>query len=168
MIYTATVTAQLSILFLSVIQKRVKVLIAFDPDNSYLFKYVLTISMQFEGSSHVPNPGCTLENSKWAERSVVLIIRRRKLRAFQVFIDFYCAIIGVSYTENPGFKPENPNERRELYYSPFDAKNLRYFKYVSTSTMRSLGFHIQKILGIHSKTQNERRELQYSPFDAGK
>jgi len=43
--------------------------------------------------------GYTLENPKWAERVVVLAIRRRKIRAFQICIHFYCAIIGVSFTE---------------------------------------------------------------------
>ena len=87
-------TTQLSIWFLfeSVIQKRVK-FIAFDADNSDFFKYVSTIFMQFLGSFYNPNPEYTLENPKWAERVVTLTIRRRKSRAFQICIHFYCAII---------------------------------------------------------------------------
>jgi len=49
-------------------------------------------------------------------RVVVLAIRRREIRAFQICTHFYCAIIGVSYTENPGYTPENlsQNELREF------------------------------------------------------
>jgi len=28
-------------------------------------------------------------------------------RAFQIYIQFYCMIIGVSYPENPVYTPEN-------------------------------------------------------------
>jgi len=78
--------------------------IAFDTDNSDLFKYVSTIFMQFLGSFYNPNPEYTI-----VESVVTLTIRRRKSRALQICIHFYCAIIGVSYTQNPGYTLENPN-----------------------------------------------------------
>jgi len=57
--------------------------------------------------------GCTRnstipKNPKWAERIVVLAIECSKVKAFHIFIHFFCAIIGVSYTENPGFTLKNP------------------------------------------------------------
>ena len=49
MIYSSTVTTQLSVSFLSE-SKRESSIIALNTDNSDLFKYVSTISMQFLGS----------------------------------------------------------------------------------------------------------------------
>jgi len=39
------------------------------------------------------------KNPKWVQGVVVLTIRHRKSRAFQICIHFYCAIIEVSFTE---------------------------------------------------------------------
>jgi len=50
--------------------------------------------------SYTQNPRHTLGNPKWAERVVVLAVRRRKSRAFRICIHFYCAIIGVSFAES--------------------------------------------------------------------
>jgi len=60
-----------------------------------------------------PTPWVYTRKSKksWESHWVVaLTIRRRKSRAFQICIHFYCATIGVSYTqlENPGYTLENP------------------------------------------------------------
>ena len=95
-------TTQLSIFFLSAIQKRIKN-IAFDRDNSDLVKYASPIFTQLKALIYNPNPGYTIENPKGAERVEVLTIRRTKIRASQTCIHFYCAIIGVSYPETPGF-----------------------------------------------------------------
>jgi len=39
------------------------------------------------------------ENSESTERGVVLAIQLRKIRAFQIWIHFYCAIIGLPFAE---------------------------------------------------------------------
>jgi len=109
----STVITQLSILFVSVIQKRVQVVLSFDADTSDLLKYVFVIFIQFLGPFYNRNPGCTLENPKWAERGVILNIWHKEScrltirRGFQTCIPFYCAIIGVSYTGNCGYTLEN-------------------------------------------------------------
>jgi len=121
------VTIQLSILFLSVIQKRV-MFIAFDAHNSDIFKYVSTIFMQFLGSFYNPNLEDTVENPKWAERVVTLTIRRRKGRDFLICIHFYCAIIGVSCTKNPGYALKNPKWAERVVVLAIRHRKIRAFQ----------------------------------------
>jgi len=144
--------------FESVIQKRVK-FIAFDADNSDLFKCVSTIFMQFFDSFYNPNPEHTLENPKYAGWVATLTIRSRKRMSSNMFPLVLCDHLGLIsqnsfvYTRKSEMSWESCNN----YHST--QKKVVLFKYVSTSTVRSLGSHIHNILGIHSKIRNELREL---------
>ena len=53
-------------------------------------------------------------NPRRAERVEAPIIRRKKIRAFEICTHFYYAIIGVSYTQHPGYTLENPKRAERV------------------------------------------------------
>ena len=166
-------TAQLPILFLSVIQKRVKLLVYsiwcrqfrpfqiclhhfhailrfiwqikkfiirqppigekddYDSENSWISDGLPSSNRRRRrGGAYNRKPGCTLENSKWTERGVVPTIWCKKpwLRAFQICIHLYCAIIGVSYTENPGYALENRKWAERVAVLTIRRRKIRAFQ----------------------------------------
>jgi len=125
-----SVATQVSILVLRKFlhSKRELQHIACDEESSYLFKYVSTIFMRSLGSTYNPNPGNTVAKSKRAKREAALTIRRRKTRAFQICIHFYCTITGDSYTRNPVYAPENSKSTERGVVLAVQLRKIRAFQ----------------------------------------
>jgi len=79
------------------------------------------------GVSYTRNAGYTLENLKWADRVVTLIICRRKVWASHMWICFFCAIIGVLYIDNPGYTLENSKWAERVILLAIRRRKIRAF-----------------------------------------
>jgi len=125
---TATVTVRLSILFLSIIQKRVEVLVCSIRRRQFR-RFQICLHHFYAISRFVlwPKP-CMYTWKPKMGGETRSVYQPRKLKDFQICTHFCCVIIGVSYTENPMYTLKNSKRAERVVVLTIRRRKIRGFE----------------------------------------
>jgi len=102
----------------------------FNAEKLGLFRYVSTFTVR-SLRSHIQKILCIhpkFQNELRELQYSVFDLWRRKIRAFQICIHFYCTIIGVSHIGNPGNTLGNPKWAERVVVLAIRRRKIRAFQ----------------------------------------